>query len=114
MNDQTAPTNEWTDLFVEAMSDYLSGRGQPHGYITEADTGWLVQNISRDGRVDSHAELELLAKLFERAESAPKSLKQFALSQIEQTVLSGSGPTRRGTRYSQGGSMMPKLPCFAA
>lgn len=102
LNDQAAPTNEWTDFFVEAMCDYLIGRGQPHGYVTEADASWLMQHISRDGRVDSHAELELLAKLFERAESTPESLKQFALSQIEQTVLSGRGPTRRGDTRQPG------------
>ena len=96
LNDQVAPSSEWSDFFVEALCDYLIARGQPRGFVTEGDAAWLEQHLNRDGRVDSHAELELLVKLLERAESVPVSLKDFALAQIEQIVLTGVGPTRSG------------------
>jgi hypothetical protein len=102
LNDQVEPSNEWTDFFVEAMCDYLIGRGEPRGYVTQADAVWLQQHISRDGRVESHAELELLVKLLERADSVPVMLKDFALAQIEQIVLTGSGPTRKGGAIEPG------------
>jgi hypothetical protein len=96
LNDAAAPGNEWTDFFVEAMCDFLIARGEPRGYVTEADAKWLIHHISKDGRIDSHAELELVVKLLERADYVPESVKQFALCEIERTVLAGSGPTRRG------------------
>jgi hypothetical protein len=96
MNTIAEPSNEWTDFFVEALCDYLIGRGEPRGYVTEQDMRWLIANIDRDGRIESHAELELLVKLLERAEYVPDALKQFALREIEQTILTGSGPTRNG------------------
>jgi hypothetical protein len=96
LNDAATPSNDWSDFFVEAMCDYLIGRGQPLGYVTEADAEWLTHRINRDGRIDTHGELELIVKLFERAEYVPESLKRFALTAIQQIVLTGSGPTRRG------------------
>lgn len=96
LNDASSPSNDWADFFVEAMCDYLIGRGQPRGYVTDADADWLMHHINRDGRIDSFAELELIVKLFERAELVPESLKRFALTAIQQTVLTGKGPTRRG------------------
>jgi hypothetical protein len=102
LNEQNAPSSEWTDFFVEALCDYLMARGQPRGYVTQSDAIWLEHHISRDGRVDSHAELELLVKLLERADSVPETLKEFALAQIEQIVLSGSGPTRHGGTIEPG------------
>ena len=102
LNDAATPSNNWSDFFVEAMCDYLIGRGQPRGYVTQPDADWLMYNINRDGQIDSHAELELIVKLFERANSVPESLKCFALTTIEQIVLKGSGPTRRGGDITPG------------
>ena len=95
LNAGAVPTNEWADFFVEALCEYLIARGEPRGHVADADAGWLIAQIDHNGRIESHAELELLVKLFERAEHVPESLKHFALREIEQTVLTGSGPTRR-------------------
>jgi hypothetical protein len=84
------------------MCDYLIGRGQPRGYVTQADADWLMYNLNRDGEIDSYAELELIVKLFERAEAVPESLKRFALTAVQQIVLTGSGPTRRGGDIAPG------------
>jgi hypothetical protein len=102
LNDAASPSNDWSDFFVEAMCDYLIGRGQPRGYVTAADADWLMYNINRDGQVDSYAELELIVKLFERAEAVPESLKRFALTAIQQIVLNRSGPTRRADVIAPG------------
>jgi hypothetical protein len=102
LNDAASPSNDWSDFFVEAMCDYLIGRGQPRGYVTQADADWLMYNLNRDGEIDSYAELELIVKLFERAEAVPESLKRFALTAVQQIVLTGSGPTRRGGDIAPG------------
>src|SRR6476661_3742355 len=62
LNDEAAPSNDWSDFFVEAMCEYLIGRGQPRGYVTDADADWLMFRINRDGRVETCAELELIVK----------------------------------------------------
>ncbi|MBW8882656.1 MAG: hypothetical protein JF615_14905, partial [Asticcacaulis sp.] len=86
---------EWVDYFVEVMCDYIVHRQQPQGYVDDAKTQWLMDWIDRDGKVDSLAELELLVKVLEIADSVPQSLKDYALRQIEQVVLTGEGPTRQ-------------------
>jgi hypothetical protein len=96
LNDEAEPSRDWVDFFVEAMCDYLISRGQPRGWVSEADAQWLMGHVDSNGRIASAAELELVVKLLERAEYVPDSLKTFALREIEQTVLTGSGPTRSG------------------
>ena len=64
IGDQAEPSADWTD-FIEAISEFLIARGAPRGFVTQADADWLVDHIVRDGRIDSHAELELVVRLFE-------------------------------------------------
>ena len=87
---------EWCDFFVEAVTEHLLAAATPPGYITDTQAAWLIGHIAGDQRLESMAELELLEKLFEKAESVPQKLQQFALIQIEQAVLTGDGPTRDG------------------
>ncbi|MES2493828.1 MAG: hypothetical protein V4579_11185 [Pseudomonadota bacterium] len=89
-------TREWVDFFIEAQAEYVLAGGTPRGFISEAQAEWLMNRIDWDGHVGSMAELELLAKLFEKAERVPQELKGYALAQIEQIVLTGHGPTRDG------------------
>ena len=102
LNDSAAPSNEWTDFFVEALCDFVLSRGEPRGYVSDDEAHWLIDHIQRDGRIDTHAELELIVKLLERADYAAESLRRFALAEIERTVLTGSGATRRGGPIAPG------------
>jgi len=103
LNDHLAErTNEWADFFVEAITEYVLAGGEPRGFVSEEQADWLISRLDRDGRVDSLVELELLAELFEKAESVPDRLKAYALDQIEQAVLTGEGPTRDGGKLSAG------------
>ena len=96
------PSPEWTDFFVEALTQFIVNTVDPKGYVDDAMGDELVARIDRDGRVDSMAELELLVKVLETALHTPASLKAYALSQIELAVLHGEGPTRRGALDPQG------------
>jgi hypothetical protein len=89
-------SSEWIDFFVEAMSTYIVQQVEPRGYIDEGNAKWLMSKIDQDGRVDTLGELELLVKILEMALNAPDSLKSYALSQVENIVLTGEGPTRDG------------------
>lgn len=97
VNDRIGEHNAaWADFFVEALVDFVVNGAEPRGYVDEAKADWLMARIDRDGRLESMAELELLVKLFERATGIPERLRTYAIAQIETTVLTGEGPTRRG------------------
>lgn len=93
---------EWTDFFVEALSEFIVHGAEPVGYVDEANADWLMAHIDRDGMVDSMAELELLVKLFERATTVPERLRIYTIAQIEKAVLTGEGPTRYGDGLHHG------------
>jgi hypothetical protein len=96
LNDHiAAPTPEWSDAFVEALTEFVVNGTEPHGHVAEPTARWLTERISHDGRVESLTELELLVRVLEKALSAPETLRLFAQQQIEEAVLSGKGPTRR-------------------
>ncbi len=96
MNRSVEPSAEWTDFFVEALSEYMLSQGEPRGYVTEDEATWLIRQVNRDGKVQTSAELELIVKLLEHAEYAPSSLRRFALAVVEKTIVEGTGPTRSG------------------
>ncbi len=70
---------EWPEFFVEALVDYTVHQAVPHGYISPENGQWLVDRISRDGKVKTRTELEVLLKSLEQARSAPDDLVGFAL-----------------------------------
>lgn len=86
----------WADFFVEAIGEFILAGGSPRGFVSETQADWLIAHLDRDGCVESMAELELLGWLFDRAEHVPERLKAYAIAQIEQVVLTGTGPTRDG------------------
>lgn len=98
----SAPSAEWVDFFVEAITAFLVEQAEPRGYVSDENAAWLMQAIDHDGRVDTLAELELLVKVIERAENVPDRLKAYALDQIRQAVLHGDGPTRCGDGLQPG------------
>lgn len=87
MNRTVEPSKDWSDFFVEALSEYLLSQSEPRGYVTEDEAIWLLWQIGGDGRTPTEAELELIVKLLEHAEYAPSSLRRFALEAIEHSVL---------------------------
>jgi hypothetical protein len=88
---------EWTDFFVEAISEYVVNQRPPRGYVDEAAAQWLVAEIERGGAAIGAADLALVVKVVEAALNCPESLKAWALSVVEAAVLTGEGPTRTGT-----------------
>jgi hypothetical protein len=98
----SAPSNAFSDLFGEAITHYLLRQEWPHDFMSDANALWLEERINRDGRIESHAELELMVRILEKAENAPDHLKDWTLSQIETCILTGAGPTRFGSEIRPG------------
>ena len=94
----------WPRFFVEAVTDYIVHQEKPHGYISEDNADWLIRAISRDGMVDTAAEMELLVSVIEKARSSPERLSAYALEQVALAVIDGEGPLA-GSRNAVAGAM---------
>lgn len=92
----------WAAFFCEAIADFIVHQEKPSGYISEENATWLIRSISRDGMVDTATELELLIKALECAKSAPESLSAYALEQVANAVIDGTGPLADGRQLQQG------------
>lgn len=81
----------WNHFFVEVMVDYCINQAKPHGYMSENNADWLVSQITKDGRVDTNRELELIVRIIERAKDVPTMFSAFALEQVAVAVIEGNG-----------------------
>jgi hypothetical protein len=86
----------WNDFFVEAVEHYLLHQVAPHGLLKDGGAEWLRDKIAPHGRIKTLCELELLVTVIENAENGSDRLRSFALSEVETTIITGEGPTRRG------------------
>lgn len=86
---------EWSDFFIEAVTDSVVNGKTPRGYVDEETAAWLIGRLDRDGQAIGAVELELVVNIVEKALNAPAELKAWALARIESCVLSGEGATRR-------------------
>jgi hypothetical protein len=93
---------EWDEYFVEALSDYLVNQAEPRGQVSHANAEWLIEFVTRDGRLEPTNELELLVKAMEKAESSPELLVGFALNVVAKAALEGSGPLASGRQLEPG------------
>ena len=96
------PASEWAEFFIEAIGEYVVNQLEPRGYVTDEQGRWLISRIEQDDKLHSLTELELLVRVFEKAEDVPETLRAFAMEQIERAVLTGEGPTRCGGRLDKG------------
>ena len=90
------PGIEWIDFFIEAIADTVLNATEPGAYVDEDSAAWLIGQLDRESRPVGPVEVELVVKIVEKSLNAPASLKAWALAQIENSVLTGEGATRRG------------------
>ncbi len=86
--------DEWIDLLIEAVEHYLLHQSAPFGFVDDAGAQWLRSQIGRNNAPVTWPEMALLVAILESAENAPDWLKVWTLSQIEQGIVTGVGPTR--------------------
>jgi len=84
----------WPPFFIEALTDFIVHQAMPEGYVTAENAAWLIVRCSRDGRVESRAEFDLIVNVIEKARWSPASLVGFALDQIRLAVVECNGPLR--------------------
>jgi len=92
--------DEWCDFFVEAIGEFVLNGTKPRLQCDDMEARWLIGQVDHDGVVDSVVEVETIVRIIERAENVPTRLKDYVIAQIEQEVLTGTGPTRCGGELS--------------
>ncbi|MEM9029181.1 MAG: hypothetical protein AAGC70_12510 [Pseudomonadota bacterium] len=92
----------WAEFFVEAVSDYVVQDAEPAGYITTANADWVIDAVTRTGRLRTRTELELLITILEKARWSPTRLVTFVLEQVKDAVIHGVGPLRDGSQVQPG------------
>ncbi|MCB1504900.1 MAG: hypothetical protein KDJ47_07975 [Hyphomicrobiaceae bacterium] len=103
LNDAGLPAaRAWDDYFIEAITDYLVNQAAPYGYVTANNAEWLMDRVSRDGRIQTRNELELVINVIDRARWSPESLIRFALEHVRTAVISGTGVLRSGHELKPG------------
>ncbi|MCB1515695.1 MAG: hypothetical protein H6876_01930 [Hyphomicrobiaceae bacterium] len=95
-------TRAWNDYFIEAITDFLVNQSEPMGYVTADNASWLIDRVGGDGNVMSRTKLELVINVIDRARWSPENLVSFALAQVRDTVLKGTGALRHGATQEPG------------
>ena len=94
------PSSQWSDFFVEAISNFVLNGTEPRGFASVEEATWLIGQVEADGKVCSMTELEVLTRIIEKAKNVPEKLKDFVLAVLEREVLTGVGPIRNGGSLS--------------
>ena len=80
---------EWTNLFSEAVTDYVVHQNDPPDYIPQEKADWLVAKLKETGGITTASEFAMLIDVMKSALGVPPSLSAFALREIETAIVSG-------------------------
>jgi hypothetical protein len=82
---------EWDNWFVETMAAFIVSHLRHQQWQGERDLDWLIGMLSRNGKIETPAELELLLHVMEMAAGVPDALSAFALDQLRIALETGAG-----------------------
>ena len=99
---RTAHSDAWSDMFVEALTDYALNREPPAGYLSADTAAWLMAEIGRRKTPSTDAEIEFVTNLVEKAREVPAAFSAFALGLIKTMVMYGGGTDARGRPHHGG------------
>lgn len=102
INNLKDKTENWDELFIEAITAFLIFQTMPVGYVNQANAAWLMARISADGVVESRTELELLLRVMKLAKNVTPELEKFALEQVNHAVTEGNGVLSKGRQLQPG------------
>lgn len=84
-------SREWDMWFVESIAGFIVARTDPRGALDNCNAGFLIDNLSKAGVIDTQAELELLLHAMEMAVDVPDVLTVLALDQLRLAMQTGKG-----------------------
>jgi len=98
--DQACATKapEWTQFYVDALTDHFVWQSEPSGYVSEAQALLLIDRITQDGRIDQMSELELLTNIVHWATACPEELAVLALGAVRDSILTPESASQGESR----------------
>lgn len=93
---------EWSQLFVEALSDYLINQVAPAGYLDGDNAAWVMAQVKRRRLPSTDGDLALIVNIIENAREVPPAFSSFALQLAKEAVIYGDGPDARGRDHGAG------------
>ena len=93
---------EWTNLFSEAVTDYVVRQNEPADYIPQEKADWLVAKLKEKGGIATASEFAMLIDMMKNALGVPPSLSAFALREIETAIVSGHHSAIGGEDHAAG------------
>ena len=85
---------DWTEIYHEAITDYLVVQAEPEGYVTQDQAEWLIEQIAPEGNLPSRKDLDLLVDVMDRARWLPEILIAFGLQQVAEAISGDNGGVR--------------------
>ena len=92
----------WSELFVEALTDYALRQELPVEYLTDDTANWIMGQIKQRREPSMDADMALVAELIEKAREVPPAFSAFALRLAKDAVIYGDGPDERGRMHAHG------------
>lgn len=103
LHNSCAPDIEnWTLFFVDTLTSYIVYQTEPRGYVNAENADWLIEKLNRSGSIASRSSIDLLISIMSHARWAPPRLAAFALEQVKQSILDGTGPLSEDPSFEQG------------
>lgn len=99
---RTGHCAEWSQLFVEALSDYLINQAAPSGYLSDENAAFVIAQVKRRKLPSTDGDLALIVNVIEIAREVPPSFSAFALQLAKDAVIYGDGPDARGRDHGTG------------
>jgi hypothetical protein len=86
--------HSWVECFVEMLTDYCVNQAVPEGYVTIENANWLIGCVGVEGCIATKAEFDLVVNVLDKSRWSPQTLVQFALKQVRDAIIDGTGPLR--------------------
>lgn len=99
---RTTHNQAWSELFVEALTDYAIRQEQPVGYLSEDTSSWLMCQLKLHRQPSMDADVALVAKIIEDAREVPSMFSAFALRMTKDAVIYGDGADEAGRMHKSG------------
>jgi hypothetical protein len=82
---------EWDNWFIEMMTSFIVFHSWPQYSLDDINAAWLIAMFSREGVIETGAELELILHVMEVSRAVPPCLSALALDQLQLALSSGEG-----------------------
>lgn len=90
---------EWSQMYVEALTDYALNREPPAGYLSDDTAGWLIGQITKRNIPATDTEIALLVNIIENARQVTPAFSAYALRLVKDMVIYADGTDARGRTH---------------